>query len=250
MPALVIQISDLHLGAAWPAGDPARALADAVEVVNRFPAVPEAVLVTGDLTDVVTAESYELAREALLRLDAPFYVLPGNHDDRELMRRCFDLPGEGAEPIQYALELAAFRVLMLDTVVPGSDAGALDGGRLGWLESELAREPDQPALLAMHHPPLTTAVQVWDEIALAAADRTALEQIVAANPQVIGLTAGHLHRNVFSELAGRPVLAIPSVYEQAKLDFELTDFQMSADPPAFAVHTLVDGRLVSHLQPF
>lgn len=249
MPAPTIQISDLHLGAAGAAGDPVAALARAVEAVNAFPTRPEAVLVTGDLTDLATAESYERAREELSRLRAPFHVLPGNHDDRELLRRCFDLPGEGDDPIQYAVDLAPFRVVALDTVVPGSDAGALDDRRLSWLESELAHAPERPTLIAMHHPPLLTAVPVWDEIALAAADREALERIVAASPQVLGLVAGHLHRTVFSDLAGRPVLAIPSVYEQAKLDFSLTDFKMSADPPAFAVHTLVDGKLVSHIQP-
>jgi 3',5'-cyclic AMP phosphodiesterase CpdA len=250
MPPFVIQISDLHLGAAWPAGDPVRALATAVEAVNRFPARPEAVLVTGDLSDVGAPEAYELARETLSRLEAPFHVLPGNHDDRALLRGCFDLAGEGAEPVQYSLDLGSLRVVALDTVVPGSDGGSLDGGRLAWLESELGREPAQPTLIAMHHPPLETAVRVWDEIALAAADRDALEQLLATSPQVVGLVAGHLHRTVFSQLAGRPVVAIPSTYEQARLDFELAGFEMSADPPAFAVHTLVGGRLVSHLQPF
>lgn len=250
MPPLVIQISDLHLGAAWPAGDPAAVLARAVAAVNAFPAAPEAVLVTGDLTDVATAASYELAREALSKLEAPFHVLPGNHDERELIRRCFDLPGDGADPIQYALDLASLRVLMLDSLIPGSDGGALGAERLGWLESELAGDPERPTLIAMHHPPLATAVPVWDEIALVTPDREALARVVAANPQVIGLVAGHLHRTVFTTLADRPVVAIPSVYEQAKLDFGLTDFQMSADPPAFAVHSLVDGCLVTHLQPF
>lgn len=250
MPPLVVQISDLHLGAAWRSGDPAEALARAVEAVNALPTTPEAVLVTGDLTDVASAESYALAREGLSKLEAPFHVLPGNHDERQLMRAAFDLPGDGADPIQYALDLASFRVLMLDTIVPGSDGGALDTGRLDWLGSELAREPDRPTLIAMHHPPLATTVPVWDEIALATADREALQRLVAANSQVIGLVAGHLHRTVFTTLADRPVLAAPSVYEQAKLDFSLTDFEMSADPPGFAVHTLVDGRLVSHLQPF
>lgn len=249
MLAPVIQISDLHLGASWPTGDPARALARAVDAVNAFPATPAAILVTGDLTDVATAANYERAREELSRLQAPILALPGNHDGREPMRRCFDLPGEGDESIQYAVDLDPFRVLALDTVDPGSDAGSLDGGRLSWLEAELARAPERPTLIAMHHPPLLTTVRAWDEIALAAADREALERVVAANPQVLGLVAGHLHRTVFSDLAGRPVLAIPSVYEQAKLDFGLTDFEMSTDPPAFAVHTLVDGRLVSHIQP-
>lgn len=246
----VIQISDLHLGASWPAGDPAAVLAEAVTAVNSLPDAPAAVLVTGDLAEVAGAERYEQARELLSRLRAPFHVLPGNHDERAPLRAAFELPGKGAEPIQYAAEAGPFRVLLLDTVVPGSDGGALGGGRLDWLESELARGPGQPTLIAMHHPPLATTVPAWDEIALAAADRDALERLVAASPQVVGLLAGHLHRTVFTQLAGRPVLAIPSVYEQARLDFGLTDFQMSADPPAFAVHTLVDGRLVSHLQPF
>ena len=250
MPAPLIQISDLHFGASWPAGDPAAALARAVDAVDRLPVEPAAVLVSGDLCDIATAANYDLAREGLARLGAPVHVLPGNHDDRALMRECFDLPGEGAEPIQYAVELEPFRLLLLDTIVPGSDAGSLDGGRLAWLEAELARDPRRPALIAMHHPPLATSVPVWDEIALAAADREALGALAAANPQVLGLVAGHLHRTAFSELGGRPVLAVPSVYEQARLDFGLTDFEMSADPPAFAVHTVIDGRLVSHIQPF
>jgi 3',5'-cyclic-AMP phosphodiesterase len=250
MHTFVTQVSDLHFGASWPAGDPAAVLARAVDAVNRMPDKPVAVLISGDLCDVATAANYELAREGLSRLEAPFYVLPGNHDDRALMRECFGLPGEGAEPIQYAVGLDGFRVIVLDTIVPNSDAGALDRGRLGWLEAELARAPEQPTLIAMHHPPLLTAVPVWDEIALAAADREALERLVAANPQVLGCVAGHLHRTVVSDLGGKPVLAIPSTYEQAKLDFRLTDFEMSNDPPAFAVHTVVEGRLVSHIQPF
>lgn len=246
----MIQISDLHFGARWPAGDPAAALARAVDAVNRLPDRALAVLVSGDLCDVATAANYELAREGLSRLEAPFHVLPGNHDERAPMRECFGLPGEGAEPIQYAVELDPFRLLVLASIVPGSDAGSLDEGRLGWLEAELAGAPERPTLIAMHHPPLLTAVPVWDEIALAAPDREALERLVAANPQVLGCVAGHLHRTVLSELGSRPVVSIPSVYEQATLDFRLTDFEMSSDPPAFAVHTLVDGRLVSHIQPF
>jgi 3',5'-cyclic AMP phosphodiesterase CpdA len=249
MPPFLIQISDLHLGADWPAGDPAAALGRAVAAIEAFPGRPEAVLVIGDLAADPVAALYEPFGSAMAPLGVPIVAIPGNHDGRAEMRAALDLPGEGDGPIQYAVDLPSLRVLALDTIIPGSDAGSLDGGRLEWLESELGREPRRPTLIAMHHPPLVTAVPVWDGIALAPPDRECLERLVARNPQVLGLLAGHLHRTVFAHLAGRPVLAVPSVYEQARLDFTLTDFEMSADPPAFAVHTLVGGRLVSHLQP-
>jgi 3',5'-cyclic-AMP phosphodiesterase len=249
-PFILAQISDIHIGAEWPAGDPVPALEAAVAAVNAFPNRPDAILVTGDLTETGAEADYEVARALLAALPAPCHVIPGNHDERGALRRVFDLPGEGAEPIQYAVDLGPLRLLALDSVQPGSDEGDLDEGRIAWLEAELGREPERPALIAVHHPPLRIGIEVWDEIGLAAHGREALERVVADNPQVLGLVSGHVHRTLLGQLGGRPALAIPSVYQQARLEFGLEEIELSADPPAFAVHTLVDGRLVSHVQPY
>jgi len=249
-PPLVIQISDLHVGAAWSAGDPVPTVEAAIAAVNRFPAPAEAVIVSGDVSEDGNAATYELARALLCELEAPVFVIPGNHDDRTELRRAFELPGSGSEPIQYAAELGSLRLLALDSTRPGSDAGELDEERLAWLDAELARAPERPTLIALHHPPLALGIAVWDEIGLAAAGRVGLERVVAAHPQVLGLISGHVHRAVVGQLAGRPAIAVPSTYEQALLDFELPEIELSGDPPAFAVHTLIDGRLVTHLQPF
>jgi len=45
------------------------------------------------------------------------------------------------------------------------------------------------------------------------------------------------------------VMSVPSTYVQGLLDFDATELALSDDPPGFAVHALVDGRLVSHVQP-
>ncbi len=249
-PFVLIQISDLHIGAEWTGGDPESKLAAAVAAVNAFRGGADAILVSGDLTEHGGEGEYELARELLSELRAPLHVIPGNHDERGALRRAFGLPGEGAEPIQYAVDLGPLRLLALDTTNPGSDAGELDEARLAWLEAELAREPERPALIALHHPPLAIGIGVWDEIGLAAAGREGLERIVAASPQILGMVSGHVHRTLLGQLGGRPALAIPSVYQQAKLEWDLAEIELTADPPAFAVHTLVSGRLVSHIQPF
>jgi len=249
-PFVLIQISDLHIGAEWTGGDPKRTLAAAVAAVNGFPGGADAVLVSGDLTEHGGAAEYELARQMLSGIGPMALVIPGNHDERAAMRAAFDLPGEGSEPIQYGVDLGPLRLIALDTTRPGNNAGELDDARLAWLENALSQGPERPTLIALHHPPLAIGIEVWDEIGLDAAGRKSLERIVAANPQVLGTVSGHVHRTLLGQIGGRPALAIPSVYQQARLAWELDEIELCADPPAFAVHTLIDGRLISHIQPF
>jgi Icc protein len=206
------------------------------------------VLVTGDLAENAADSEYEQVLELLAPLEAPIFVLPGNHDDRAAVRRHFGVPGADGEPVQYAADLGPLRLVVIDTTVPGEDAGALDGERLSWLEAELAAAPEAPTVLAMHHPPLVTGIPPLDAIGLPAEDRQALELVVGRHPQVRRIVAGHMHRPIASELAGRAVLAVPSTYMQARLDLLTNELQTVPDPAGFALHVLRDGELTSHVQ--
>lgn len=246
-PFLLVQLSDPHIGADWGVGDPAARLAAAVEAARPFE--PGAVLVSGDLADHAADAEYELLRELLAPLDAPLFVLAGNHDDRRALRRHFEVRGADGGPVQYSAELGAFRLVALDSTRPGEDRGELDADRLAWLDAELAAAPDTPTLLAMHHPPLTTGIPAMDEIGLPATDRRALGDVLAHHPQVGRIVGGHMHRTIAADLGGRAVLAAPSTYVQARLDFRTRSVELTAEPAGFAVHALVDGGLVSHVQP-
>ncbi len=175
------------------------------------------------------------------------HVLAGNHDLREGLRARFGLPGEAAAPVQYSADLGPLRLVALDTTIPGRAGGELDAPRLAWLDAELALAPRQPTLLAMHHPPASTGVAPWDAIGLEAGARAALEQIVGRHPQVQRIVAGHIHQPLVSALADRAVLAIPSTYVQARLDFTSPEIELGGGVPGFAIHALVDGRLASYL---
>jgi 3',5'-cyclic-AMP phosphodiesterase len=177
------------------------------------------------------------------------YVLPGNHDDRRALHRHFGVPGANGEPVQYSVDLGPLRLVVLDTTRPGQDPGALDAERLDWLDAELSSAPDVPTLIAMHHPPLVTGIPSWDEFGLPASDRRALGDVVQRHPQVRRLVAGHLHRTMTGELAGRPVLTSPSTYVQARLDFDFDGFGPTAEPAGFALHAVLEGELISHIQP-
>ncbi len=248
-PFLLVQVSDFHIGGDWAGEDSLAKLAAAIESVRALRPQPDAVLVTGDLADNAADAEYEQVRELLAALPGPLYVLPGNHDDRRALHRHFGVPGGDGEPVQYAADLGPLRLIAVDTTRPGEDPGALDADRLGWLDEELAMAPRTPTLLAMHHPPLLTGIPVWDELGLPDADRQALGEVVARHPQVRRIVAGHMHRTMIGELAGRPVLTVPSTYVQTRLDFRLQKIVLADEPAGFAVHAVLDGELVSHVQP-
>jgi 3',5'-cyclic-AMP phosphodiesterase len=248
-PFFLLQLSDPHIGADWTDADPVARLAAAVEKARSVCAHPDAVLVTGDLTDHAIDAEYEQVRELLAPLGGPLYVLPGNHDDRGALRRHFGVPGAEGEPVQYAADLGPLRLVVLDTTRPGEDPGTLDADRLRWLDEELARMPQTPTLLAMHHPPLWTGIPAWDELGLPRADREALGEVIARHPHVRRIVGGHLHRTITGELAGRAILIAPSTYVQMRLEFGAQELELADEPAGFAVHALRDGELVSHVQP-
>jgi Icc protein len=248
-PFLVLQLSDLHIGVAHGELDAAAALAVALDSVAALPDSPDAVVVSGDLTHRGGDEEYAIVAELLARLAAPTFVLPGNHDDRDGMRRHFGLEGAPGAPLQQAVDLGPLRLVTLDSTAPGQDAGRLDAERLAWLEQTLAAAAEQPTLLAMHHPPLVTGVAPWDEIGLPEEDRLALGELLARHPQVLRIVGGHMHRTIVSELAGRSVLSVPSTYLQGRLDFTGPEFVLEPEPPGFAIHALVGEQLISHVQP-
>lgn len=249
-PFLLLQISDTHLGADWKGAEPDECLLRAVEAIIELPQRPDALVISGDLTQNGAPEEYERVRQLVAPLDLEPHVLPGNHDLRGPLREAFGLPGEGEEHVSYAVDLGPLRLVCLDSIVPGVDAGSLDDGRTEWLDAALAEEPEKPTVLAMHHPPLSTAIPTFDAIGLAPEWRAELGKVLARHPQVLRVIAGHVHRPIVAELAGRAVLSVPSTYLQAVLKFAPAPIEMRPDPSGFAIHALSDGALTSHVQTF
>jgi 3',5'-cyclic-AMP phosphodiesterase len=245
---LLAQLSDPHVGASWEGADPVTRLRNAVAAVLALPEPVDAVLVTGDLSDNGSEQEYRLVRELLGRFEVPVHVLPGNHDDRAAMRRAFELPGEAAAPIDYAVEIGPLRLLILDSTIPEQDPGGFEPEQLRWLEAELARAGELPTILAMHHPPLGTGIEEWDGFNLPPPERAALGEVVGRHPQLRAIVGGHLHRVAASALAGCPVLSAPSTYLQARPSFTRGDVEVDGEPPGFAIHALLGGELSSQVE--
>ncbi len=252
----LLQLSDLHIREpgrlAYGRIDTAPYLRQAVESIVRLPQRPDAVVLTGDLTDFGRAAEYDHLRALLAPLaPLPLYLMPGNHDDRDQLRASFPdhahyLGNSGF--VQYSVPVGGLQLIALDTVVPQASEGGLCAKRLAWLAAELERQRHRPVVIAMHHPPFRTLIGHMDEIGLLEGAE-ALEALVARHPNVERVICGHLHRSIQVRFGGSIASTVPSPAHQVCLD--LAPDAASAwtlEPPGFALHALsAGGLLVSHL---
>lgn len=250
---LIAQISDLHIRLpgqkAYRVVETDAYLPPVVDALNRLDPRPDCVVITGDLTDFGRPAEYAHLRHLLAPLQLPFFLLPGNHDDRQALADAFPehayLRTDGPF-VQYAVEQYPVRILALDTVVPLKGHGALCAERLQWLETELAREPGRSTLIAMHHPPFKTGIAHMDAIGLLSG-APELAALVGRHPNIERIICGHLHRTIYARFGGTVASCCPGTAHQIALDLRPAGpsaFVM--EPPGYQLHTWQGGALTTH----
>lgn len=172
---------------------------------------PEALILTGDLSDDGTAASYRELRSLVdpiaAGLGAAVIWLNGNHDDRANFRT--ELLGQppSTEPINQVHHLGGLRVLCLDTSVPGQPHGRVSPESLGWLAEQLSTPAPEGTLLALHHAPLPVVQDLaasWELV-----DQPALAGVLAGT-DVRSILGGHFHQSGSGTFAGIGVSAATS----------------------------------------
>jgi Icc protein len=248
----IAQITDTHIKLpgklAYGVVDTADFLRKAVERLNAQQPRPDLVVITGDLVDAGDPREYAYLRELLAPLEIPFIVVAGNHDERQALREAFFdhtyLPSQGF--LHYVIEdKYPLRIIGLDTLIPRSGAGELCAERLNWLSEQLAAAPTKPTLILMHHPPFQCGIAHMEKVGLTGAE--ALAQVLRPHTQVQAVFCGHLHRNIFTTVGGRPTLCSISTAHQVALDL-VTDGPggFCMEPAGFMMHRWKDGQLLSH----
>jgi Icc protein len=203
----IAQITDCHISAAphalYRGENPMENLATVVDcVIGRE---PDLLLVTGDLSEDGSAESYEALARMLARPGVPVLALPGNHDDPALLAAYF--PGSPMGDIAVT-DHGEWQILRLNSCLPGKPHGRLDGEVLQRLEDRLTEGYGKPRLLALHHQPLPAASAWIDKYRLVNA-RPFLN-LVGANADVRTVVWGHIHQPFEAVMNGMLMLGGPS----------------------------------------
>lgn len=217
LPYRIVQISDLHLlklryevNMGIP---PALTFQQILREIKRLEPAPKAIVLSGDISDAFSADSYYLVDRMMIPMELPYYWIPGNHDDVTSMTQLArQLSVEDVKSFQ----LGNRNVVLLNSVVPDEMHGRLSSESLQHLRDSLQEHQEMPSFVFLHHQPIDVN-HIVDPIKLQNSE--ALFQILEAHPQVQGVFFGHMHIVVERVHAGVKYLSCPpSIFPFREVD--------------------------------
>lgn len=210
----ILQLTDLHVfkdPAAMLKGIPTRVLLeDVVHQIQASRLAFDAVVLTGDHTHDELPESYESVRSLLSPWLNQLFQVPGNHDDRAVMRAVFPdrIQGNGQDLITFSFDAGSWLCIGLDTHVPGAVPGRIEASQLQWAKKRVAESRAHQVALFFHHPPVLLNSAWMDPIGLEG--RELLLDWFQQEPRIRLVCCGHVHHEFQCRVGLVDVLTTPS----------------------------------------
>ena len=200
----------------------------AVHSINSIRPLPSLCIYTGDAVSIKSEKAYLLFKEQIQLLKIPVHYAMGNHDNRMLLRRQLLNESEISDgPYYYAIHQAGWRIVILDTSVPGEVWGQINKQQLIWLE-EILRD-DMPTFIFMHHHPVPVGVPWIDNLMLKKPDQ--LIKILQQAGCVHSVFFGHIHFECHIEVQNLQFMSVPSI------SFQFSEIphkkKIASNPPGF-----------------
>jgi 3',5'-cyclic AMP phosphodiesterase CpdA len=250
---LIAQITDVHLGFGPDSPDEPnvqRLEATLAAILAGRPR-PDLLLATGDLTEHGDVASYRRLRSLLAGFPLPSYLCLGNHDLRDAFLSVFAETPTADGFVQYVVEDAPVRLVMLDTLEEGRHGGGFCETRAAWLAARLA-ESRRPTLLVLHHPPIETGI-AWMTVGDEEAWVRRLAGTISGHDHLIGAVCGHIHRPITTVWRGLPVSVCAATAPQLALNLSPLDPEapdgralVVQESPAYALHRVSAAGLMTH----
>ena len=238
----ILQLTDLHVfknAGTCLKGIPTRELLQ--DVVQHIIATGETfshVVITGDHTHDELPESYSAVRQILTPWMDRLWQVPGNHDDRTVLRSVFGdlIRGVGQDRITFTFTAGQWLCLGLDTHVPGTVPGKIEADQIEWIRQQIVlRKPGRVALF-MHHPPVDVGSLWMDPIGLSG--KELLKKLCEAEDRIQIICCGHVHREFSSQIGNAKVFTTPATGIQFSPEGSVPTFV--AAPPGYRIIQLTD----------
>lgn len=165
---------------------------------------PDLLLVTGDLAEDGSDETYVYLSQMLRKFDVPVLTVPGNHDRAEQQRVFFpNTPVD--EPIGF--ESSHWQFIALNSAVDQKIPGYLSVQTTNELEGSLA-QGTKPTVVILHHQPCAVGSSWIDRYPLEEPGR--FLEVLEKSTRVKAVLWGHIHHQFGKSEQGIQWLGSPS----------------------------------------
>ena len=223
------QISDPHIGEN-------ECLVQGIDVRKNFLAAYNSesmrdldlLVLSGDLANEdAEPGAYSFIANLLKESKVPVCVIPGNHDDVEVMGKFFDLEGRVCDgKCYYRYDIGGRFIFFLD-----SADGTVSDKQLSWLESEAAKVEGE-IILFLHHPPCYCGHKFMD-MKYSMKNIHEVQAALARIKNLKHIFTGHYHFEKQVEIGNQIVYVTPST--QMQIDPNQSVFCLSSAAPGWRV---------------
>ena len=251
----LLQLSDLHVSRDADSrirGIPTQiTLEEVVDWLREEESRVDRLVITGDITNDEHPDSYTAVRGLLEPWLDRLAIVPGNHDDRSVMREVFGDVIDAQSPeiapkddrINFSFHCGSWLCIGLDTHLNGKVPGRIGEPQIHWLRDRIAEHSSDPMILFCHHPPVDVGSNWLDRIGLT--DRELLRDVLDEFSTVRFVCCGHVHHEFSGQAGSAQVVTSPSTGLQFNPVGD--SVVVAADAPGYRVIELTGQEIASQV---
>jgi hypothetical protein len=231
----IIHLSDLHLTndvCIWGTDTNAH-FTCAIDKIKGLKDI-DAVVISGDLSNEGSIESYMLLDRTLATLDLPVYCCPGNHDNLDVFFNKYNSHNYRKDKIA---SIEDWDFIFFNTVVEGMSRGFPQNDDIALLKSRIQHTSNNIAIV-LHHPPIEQPGWLNRKLL---EDREAVVKMLGCSNNVKLVLYGHTHYHMNKTING--ILYSSASSTGFAFDPTLPKFEIAARQEAFSLISIENDNI-------
>ena len=224
----LVHITDMHLSKSketlYKELNPFDSYIEVLSDIKKSNWKPDGLIVTGDISNDGSIESYKNAFNEFISLKIPILCIPGNHDCKENLKTC--LPQNISSRLQI---ISDWVFIGLDTSQKANPSGFLNSNELSTLKTRIEEHCKKNIIICLHHQPVLISSKWIDEIGLE--NKEEFFEMIEKYKNIKGIFFGHIHQEFNSNLNNIGIYGTPSTCRQFKPGKK--KFELDVLPPAY-----------------